>query len=606
MTTLNAITASDFTNSIGINTHIDFNAFGYENLSTVISAINYLGVKNLRDSSSSGSGAWMQVAQATGARFDDYIAETSVGGMQSELGVIQQMAQAGILNYVEGGNEEDTAYPASLGNDLWTTAQFQQQVFALGRQFGLPVINMSFGAGWTAANDWHGNYDKVGDLSAYADYANAHTYPNPGQTADSTIRQINGDALLAAGNRPVITSEMGWNASTTSQDAIARYIVQAALDGVKNGNSKTYFYALFNDQSGNFGVMNSDGSPTPAANSLHNLTSLLADSGGANFAPNALSFTLDGAQGGDNTLLMQKSDGSDWLALWNESDGPHTVTLNLGAAASQILVFDPVTGTSAIAGADNSSSITLNVGNDPLLVEVVAPGNAPSTISDAGNPSGAVASPDPTPTPTLPPPTAPTGPDVTPAPAADTSQGGQQIAADDSQPVITASNTAVSATAGDHMIFIAGTGDSLTATGGTQYVQAYQGGNSITTGAGDDTVRVAGSGNTTNAGAGFNHIEDSGSNNTLVLPGANQGYDDVFGWVAQNGDQFDLRSLLAATSWNGDGATIGDFVKVNMSGNDAVIAVDPSGGAGAGSADVAMFHSSGAMDLSTLLAHAIT
>jgi hypothetical protein len=43
-----------------------------------------------------------------------------------------------------------------------------------------------------------------------------------------------------------------------------------------------------------------------------------------------------------------------------------------------------------------------------------------------------------------------------------------------------------------------------------------------------------------------------------------------------------------------------------MSGNDAVIAVDPSGGAGAGSADVATFHSSGAMDLSTLLAHAIT
>ena len=40
---------------------------------------------------------------------------------------------------------------------------------------GLPVINMSFGSGWTAANNWHGDYDKVGNLSPFADYANAHT-----------------------------------------------------------------------------------------------------------------------------------------------------------------------------------------------------------------------------------------------------------------------------------------------------------------------------------------------------------------------------------------------------------------------------------------------
>ena len=30
---------------------------------------------------------------------------------------------------------------------------------------------MSFGAGWTAANDWHGDYPKVGNLSAYTNYA---------------------------------------------------------------------------------------------------------------------------------------------------------------------------------------------------------------------------------------------------------------------------------------------------------------------------------------------------------------------------------------------------------------------------------------------------
>ena len=63
-----------------------------------------------------------------------------------------------MLNYIEGGNEEDDSYPQSLGNTLAVTAQFQQQVYAMGQQDGLPVINMSFGAGWTAANNWEGDY----------------------------------------------------------------------------------------------------------------------------------------------------------------------------------------------------------------------------------------------------------------------------------------------------------------------------------------------------------------------------------------------------------------------------------------------------------------
>ncbi len=50
MTTLTAITAASFINSLGINTHIDFDDYGYQNLATVESSIEYLGVKNVRDS----------------------------------------------------------------------------------------------------------------------------------------------------------------------------------------------------------------------------------------------------------------------------------------------------------------------------------------------------------------------------------------------------------------------------------------------------------------------------------------------------------------------------------------------------------------------------
>ena len=86
------------------------------------------------------------------------------------------LAKQGILNFIEGGNENDNPGPVSQGNSIAWTAKFQQQVYSAGHALGLPVINMSFGSGWTAANNWQGDYAKAGDLSAYADYGNAHTY----------------------------------------------------------------------------------------------------------------------------------------------------------------------------------------------------------------------------------------------------------------------------------------------------------------------------------------------------------------------------------------------------------------------------------------------
>jgi hypothetical protein len=339
-----AISTSSFVATLGINTHLDFNAYGYQNLATTIQAINYLGLKNLRDSGGNPADAqtWLQVANATGARFDNYMPEGAPAWLQSTLNLASTLAQEGILNFIEGGNEDDDPYAIGNGNTLGWTAQFQQQVLQVGHALGLPVINMSFGAGWTAANNWQGNYDKVGDLSAYTDYANAHTYPIVGQTPDSTIERLNGLAHIAASARPVITTEVGWDENLGfSQSQVAQYVVDAALDGWKNGDIKTYFYALYDDGSGRFGLMNQDGSPKAAGYALHNLTTLLADGGSA--APNTLTYGLTGTVGGENTLLMQKSDGSNWLAVWDETDGAHSVMLILGSMASQIVVFDPLT-----------------------------------------------------------------------------------------------------------------------------------------------------------------------------------------------------------------------------------------------------------------------
>ena len=66
------------------------------------------------------------------------------------------------------------------------------------------------------------------------------------------------------------------------------------MDGIKDGDVKTYFYALFDDRSGKFGLMNADGTPKPAGTAIHNLTTLLADTGAtaSTFATGTLSYTL--------------------------------------------------------------------------------------------------------------------------------------------------------------------------------------------------------------------------------------------------------------------------------------------------------------------------
>jgi hypothetical protein len=554
---------------------------------------------------------------------------------------------------------------------------------------------------------------------------------------------------MAAGSRPVITTEIGWDENLGfSQSDVAKYVLDAALDGIKDGDVKTYFYALFNDASGSFGLMNADGSAKPAGQALHNLTTLLQDNGGnGSFAPGSLDYSLST---NDNTVLMEKSDGSYWLSVWNESAGDHTATLTLGSAASSITLFDPLTGTSAVQSASDTGTFTFTVPDHPVIVEIdgaassagagdppsspaspppttgTTTGDVPSTpttdpttsggtAGDASTPnpvvnvpgaqdvaagstsvlngvsisdpwaantpgtmalnviasSGAVSmtdangnavsgsgtgaihvsgtlsqlnaelatlsytsggdnasvsvdvwdqggveatksisitagssttsgSTDPSAPSTPPDSTGNSDPSTTP-----TTTNGIVIAPDDGDVVQLISNTQITASSGDHMIFVGGTGDTVSATGGTETIQAYQGGNAITTGSGDDSIRYAGSNNVIDAGAGSNVLADSGSNNTIVLPDASHGTDDIYGYTMDNGDTFDMRSMLAGTSWNGDVSTLGDFVSVATSGTSTSIQVDPTGAGGAGYT-AATLEGVGAVSLDTLLAHSIT
>jgi len=406
-----ATAAVDFVGSIGVNTHLDFSGSSYSNVNLIENAIEYLGIKNLRDSPENGGdvgtgGLWQQVATATGAKFDAYLPEGSPAAVSNSLSLMTTLAGQGILFSVEGPNEEDDPYATANGNSLAQAAATQKQLYATFHALGLPVIDISFGQGWGASPT--GDYGTVGNLAAYADYANAHTYFGTGNPPASTIAALNSDAQLAAAGRPVITTEMGWyttgsltDSSAVSQTVQAKYMLDGLLDAYQAGDVKTYLYELIDQHASgntedNFGLFNADGTAKLAAVALHNLTTLLADGGGA-FTPGSLSYALSGTLNTDHSLLLEKSDGTFWLALWNETrlSGPtapvdigvpsHTVTLTLASGAG-ITVYDPLTGIAAIQSATAAQSLQIALPDHPILVEIAPMGSSPAPPGGTSTP----------------------------------------------------------------------------------------------------------------------------------------------------------------------------------------------------------------------------
>ena len=128
--------------------------------------------------------------------------------------------------------------------------------------------------------------------------------------------------------------------------------------------------------------MNQNGTPMPAGTAIHNLTTLLADTGtkASTFTTGSLSYSVSCKMSNDNSLLFEKSDGTYWISLWDEVDRSHNVTVTLSSPASEVKVFDPLTGTNATKDVQGASSVTVKLTDHPLLVEVI-PSNVTPTAS---------------------------------------------------------------------------------------------------------------------------------------------------------------------------------------------------------------------------------
>jgi hypothetical protein len=390
-----ALQADAFVDSIGVNTHLSYfdTPYSYE-WSQTFQALQAMGVRHIRDGyfewgSSNALYARHRLLASSGIHCDYVI------GYQPWVtaeNIVQFKNLVGDMESVEGPNEYD-----DNGGGGWQQRlqQFLPKIAQIGQSAGVPVVGPSFVR--------MESYAAMGNISRYMSYNNLHVYfggRNPGATGwGSTDRYGHGYGSFGwwidSGNMdapgvPQIITETGYitypnvrKPYTVPDRVAAAYIPRTYLEAFAAGVKRTYAYELIDEPvlAKGYGLLNQDMSPKPAFIAVSNLAALLTDKG-PGFRTGALNYTLSGDTNNVHHVLMQKRDGSFWLALWvensiynpvNNTDLPlprQNVTLNIeGRRASTLHAFND-DGWASRRGLGGRSTVQLQISQDVSVVEI--------------------------------------------------------------------------------------------------------------------------------------------------------------------------------------------------------------------------------------------
>ncbi|MGY4458050.1 RHS repeat protein [Bradyrhizobium sp. LB13.1] len=416
------LSASGFVNSIGVNTHAGFGWTDYNNLALMVDDLKYLGVTRLRDAMGTSPAAQPVVdgLAAAGYKFDFLVSsalpQLGAAGLQSYIVSLEKFTTShpGSISAIEGLNEanhQPFSYHGS--SSLSAAAHYQSALYQAVKGdaalASIPVINLSL-----AYNDPQG-YSQLGNMSGSVDFVNAHAYVSTGTTPNSSLAATLSAVAAAAPGKPVVITETGYTTQANTQylgvdeTVQAKSILNTLVDAYKAGVSATYLYEMFDRDSSaantnpeaNFGLFNSDGTPKLAATAVHNLTSILADDGKGGHQPtDPLNYSLSNMPASGNSMVLGKSNGAYELVVWAEpklwndatdseiSNPTETVTVNLGGVHHSVKVYDTLTGTSPITTYTDVSSITIPVGDHPLIIEIDAPETTTTPPSTEANITG--------------------------------------------------------------------------------------------------------------------------------------------------------------------------------------------------------------------------
>ncbi|MDR3493256.1 MAG: putative Ig domain-containing protein [Ancalomicrobiaceae bacterium] len=434
--------AASFLDTVGVDTHLHYSDGQYRNVAQVLSELAYLGITNVRDNigtagpTSTPFAPFVTLANA-GISFTLMANATSTSAEQANLQEIANLNSLvpGSVFSVEGANEINN-WPVTFNgvSGLQGALDLQSYIYSfVHSSSALSGVKVSYFTGYGAGNVANGPNPLT--TPGLADLDNQHPYPTNGQAPATPISPTKALTNEPGSTGPAIYTETGYStvgtgAGVVNQDVQAKYTLDLLLDAAKDGVTKTYLYQLMDayapgSKQGDdgYGLFDYTQTPKEAAVAIHNLTTILKDPGtnAQDFATGSLAYTIQGLPTTANSLLMEKSDGSYELAIWNEprlwdpttktelAATTTTVTLQLSGTAAQVNVYDPLSGTSPVSTATNVASLQLGLSDRPLIIEIsqaaanltqaIASVSGSNSVSTAGplhstsTPTGTLASP---------------------------------------------------------------------------------------------------------------------------------------------------------------------------------------------------------------------
>jgi len=433
-----AASAHSFVDSIGVDTHFSFNDTPYvERFQDVKAKLVELGVHHVREDLLPGRpDQYARINELAAAGIGDTLImgspQNGAAGLQNLLSVVREKLTG--VDALEGPNE-----PYLYGGSDWTsiTASYQQLLHesaaASPSLASLPIVGPT-------TIFWQEG--ELGNVSPWLSYGDIHPYSGGYPPEPYLERHVN-FARLSSGSKPLMATETGYHSAMnwtgafppTSEAATAIYTPRIFLDYFQEGIARTFDYELadeFPDPSGeereaHFGLLRNDLSPKPAFYALKNLISIVADSGGS-FTPGALNYSVSGNQEMLHQVLLQKANGSFYLALWRATsvwDPEKRVPLSAPAAPVQIQLGQPIASVAEYKPnvSDeplsqrqvSGGSLQVNVGPEVVLLKLSPTGSSSGTVQTETPPATAETPPSSPPSTT--PPTAPTAsPPSTPPP----------------------------------------------------------------------------------------------------------------------------------------------------------------------------------------------
>lgn len=415
-----AIPVTGFLNSIGIVSTFPDRG---QPLEKTIQMVKYCGfrwirggVEGLTTKGPTTIQTYLDLHQQTGARFSWGLGSGGTD-LKKLLETAKQIAKADALLAFEGNNEPNNwgiTYQgqqgggrapswlavAKLQRDLCSAVKSDPQlkkypVWSISESgaemdnVGLQFLTIPRGAGCL-----------LPEGTKYADYANVHNYiyhpgspglednktwnaADPGSTCKvdglygnygvTWAKHFRGYPEAELLTLPRVTTETGCTISGPITEEIqALNLLSLYLDQFKRGWSYTAVYLLRDrtDEGGNqtFGFFKPDYTPRKAAVYLHNLTTILADQGSFD-QPGQVHYSIPEQPATVHELLLQKSDGTFALVVWNERlKGVDKVTVNLGQIYPTVRVYDPTIGTQPIQTPGKTEVLQLTLSNHPLII----------------------------------------------------------------------------------------------------------------------------------------------------------------------------------------------------------------------------------------------